>query len=83
MLNTSPTPDCTSTSQCTAASPQSCVAGYCEYTCTTSQQCADIDVRIDVCTPAGYCASPTEANPQCTQKSDCPASEDCIGNVCI
>jgi hypothetical protein len=81
-LDTRPTPDCARSSDCTGAAPQVCVNGFCEYPCTTSQQCAEIDVRIDVCSPQGYCASGAEANPQCTQKSDCAAGQDCIGNVC-
>jgi hypothetical protein len=35
-----------------------------------------------VCSPAGYCASAAEANPQCTQQSQCTAGQDCISNVC-
>jgi hypothetical protein len=81
-LDTRPAPDCTQASDCKGTSPQACVNGFCEYTCNTSQQCAEIDVRIDVCSPQGYCASAVEANPQCTQKSDCAAGQDCIGNVC-
>ncbi len=80
--DTRPAPNCTQTAQCTGSAAQACVAGYCEFTCTTSQQCAEIDARIDTCTAAGYCASAAEANPQCTQKSDCAAGKDCISNVC-
>jgi hypothetical protein len=28
------------------------------------------------------CRSATEANPQCTTKSDCASGQDCIGNKC-
>jgi hypothetical protein len=81
-VNTLPSPNCTQTSDCKGAEPQQCVAGFCEYTCTTSAQCQAIDERIDVCSPQGYCASAAEANPQCTQQSQCLPGQSCIGNVC-
>jgi len=88
-VDTRPKPDCTQPSDCKAGPPQACLDGYCVYTCATNTQCADIDVRIDVCSTThadagtvGYCESPTQAAPQCTSKSECPSSEDCINNVC-
>jgi hypothetical protein len=79
VLNTQPSPDCSNTSQC--AQGQICEAGYCLYTCTSSTQCADIDNRIRDCVD-NVCRSPAEANPACTTQADCPAGQDCIGNVC-
>jgi len=58
-----------------------CVNGYCRYPCTDSAGCVTIDARIPVC-KEGVCWSEAEANPQCTQKSDCPAGQDCVSNVC-
>jgi hypothetical protein len=81
-VNTLPSPNCTQTSQCKTTPPQACVSGYCEYTCSSNSDCLAIDARIGTCSPQGYCASAAEANPVCTQKSDCPAGEDCISNVC-
>jgi len=67
---------------------QACLGGYCRYVCSTNAQCADVDVRIDICSAtvtdagSGYCESSVEATPQCTSKSQCPATEDCISNLC-
>jgi hypothetical protein len=41
-----------------------------------------IDALFVACSSAGYCENATEANPQCKQKSDCMAGQDCISNVC-
>jgi hypothetical protein len=90
-IDTRPTPNCTQQSDCTGGSAQECLGGYCRYLCTSSTQCVDIDVRIDVCSTSvndagagtiGYCESPAEATPQCTSQSQCAAGKDCIGNVC-
>jgi len=60
---------------------QVCVNGYCRYPCTDSAGCVKIDARIPVCKDA-VCWSEAEANPQCTQKTDCPSGTDCVSNVC-
>jgi hypothetical protein len=74
-------PNCTTDSNC--QSDQKCEGGFCRYKCTTDAQCRQIDARIGYCsTSDGVCRTQSEAHPQCTQKSDCPAGQDCIGNVC-
>jgi hypothetical protein len=46
-------------------------------------QCALIDARIAYCSADGYCRDQTEANPQCTQQSQCAAGQNCISNTCM
>jgi hypothetical protein len=82
VVDTRPTPNCTTSAQCTGQN-QTCVGGYCLYNCTTNTQCEMIDARIGYCSSAGVCRSQAEANPQCTQQSDCASGQDCIGNVCM
>jgi hypothetical protein len=59
-----PPPECVTSEDCRAEVPQICIAGYCRYTCATSEQCALIDARLDVCNAAdaapGYCVSSAE-----------------------
>jgi len=78
--DTRPQPECTSSSTCD--SNQECVNGFCEYTCTTSMQCALIDARIAYCGQDGVCRDSTEANPMCTQQSDCASGQSCVSNTC-
>jgi hypothetical protein len=83
VIDTRPQPNCTDDSQCTAGGGmQKCVGGYCKYTCTTDKTCELIDSRIGTCAKDGVCRTAAEANPQCTQQSDCPKGQDCIGNTC-
>jgi hypothetical protein len=81
VIDTRPQPNCTTDSQCTGSS-QKCVSGYCKYLCTTDKNCQVIDSRIGYCGMDGVCRTQAEAHPQCTQKSDCSATQDCIGNIC-
>ena len=79
VIDTRPKPNCSSNSDC--AANQDCVGGYRKFKCNTNLDCEMIDARIPACS-MGYCASATEANPQCTSQADCPAGQDCVGNVC-
>ena len=81
MLDTRPTPDCTDNSQCLTSEGQTCVGGYCVFTCTTDNQCALHDARIAYCS-AGICVTQAQAMPMCTTQADCPTGEDCISNMC-
>jgi hypothetical protein len=62
--DSAPPPECATSNDCRADVPQICIAGYCRYTCATSEQCALIDARLDVCNAAdaapGYCVSSGE-----------------------
>jgi hypothetical protein len=59
-----PPPDCVTTADCRSEVSQSCVGGYCRYTCTSNRACAEIDARLDVCNGTdaapGYCVSSAE-----------------------
>ncbi len=83
--DTRPTANCTGDLQCNsdAGGPaEKCVSGICKFPCSTDAQCATIDVRIKYCAPDKVCRSYSEAHPQCTSKSDCAPTQDCISNVC-
>jgi hypothetical protein len=82
VVDTRPKPNCSSDSQCNTAEGQTCVDGYCVFTCTTNQECALHDARIAYCSPAGICVSQAEDMPQCTTQSQCPSGQDCISNTC-
>jgi hypothetical protein len=59
--DSAPPPECVTSEDCRADVPQICIGGYCRYTCATSEQCALIDARLDVCNATdaapGYCVS--------------------------
>jgi hypothetical protein len=80
VVDTRPQTECTTSATCNAN--QVCLDGYCEYTCTTDMQCALIDARIAYCGTDGVCRDQAEANPQCTQQSQCAPGKNCISNVC-
>ena len=79
MLDTRPSPDCTTNANC--LSTQVCQSGFCLYTCTTAMDCELTDTRIPVCAD-GVCRSTAEANPACTTQAQCNSAQDCIGNIC-
>lgn len=81
VVDTRPTPNCTTNAQCTGSN-QTCMAGYCKYGCTTDKTCELIDSRIGYCGQDKVCRTQAEAHPQCTQKSDCSGTQNCIGNIC-
>jgi len=84
VVDTRPKPNCMTNKDClsTDGGPaQQCIAGYCEYTCKTDNDCELIDARIGTCS-GGICKSSTEAMPMCTSQADCPTGKDCISNTC-
>ncbi|MFO0676800.1 MAG: hypothetical protein U0169_09705 [Polyangiaceae bacterium] len=84
VVDTRPAPNCRVEADCASASgpARSCVEGYCKFRCTTGDDCLRIDGRIPVCGADKVCRSATEANPECTSKSECKQGQDCVGNVC-
>jgi hypothetical protein len=76
-----PKPAC-ATDPSVCGTTQVCKNGYCRYPCTDSDACSKIDVRISEC-KTGICMSTAEANPKCTQKSDCAPVQDCVSNICL
>ena len=74
---------CSMSSQCVAASPQTCGGdGFCHYTCLDLAKCKQIDSRYDFC-DAGICKTLAEKSPQCTTQILCPPGKDCISNKCL
>jgi hypothetical protein len=83
VLDTRPKPNCTTDTDCNgSASAQHCIGGYCRYACTSDNQCKTIDARIGYCAMDMVCRTQAEAQPMCTTQAQCPAGQDCIGNVC-
>jgi hypothetical protein len=84
VIDTRPAPsNCSTNADCKTNPPQVCQGGFCRYECTTNAQCEQIDSRIGFCSQTDkVCRTQAEANPQCTQQSDCPSGQNCIGNVC-
>jgi hypothetical protein len=80
--DTRPKGNCQIDTDCTSAAGQKCIGGICKYPCTSDGQCQLIDTRIAYCGTDQVCRSFTEAHPQCTTKSDCTGTQDCVGNVC-
>jgi hypothetical protein len=81
--DTRPKPNCSSTDTSACASSQSCVGGFCRYSCTSDSTCTHIDNRIPTCTSAGYCAGTSTGGAiQCTQQSDCTSGQLCVDNTC-
>lgn len=63
---------------------QKCFDSLWRYTCTTSQACKTIEDQLVVCSATqGYCQTEGEANPQCTQASDCASGMACVSNACV
>jgi hypothetical protein len=89
VLDTRPKPNCTDDSQCggTAATPKKCLAGFCKYSCTSTdatgdQYCRTIDNRIGFCAKDLVCRTAAEANAQCVATSDCTGGKTCVDNQC-
>lgn len=81
-IDTRPKPICTATDKTACSANQSCVDGYCKYTCQSDDNCRLIDARIGYCGVDHVCRTPAEAKPQCTAQADCAAGLSCIDNSC-
>ncbi len=79
--NTHPITKCNGNAQC--AANQTCLDGFCRYTCTTDNQCKSIDARIGTCAKDGVCRSSAEASAQCTAQADCASGQSCINGQCM
>lgn len=81
--DTRPKPICSDTDHSACNANQSCVSGFCRYSCTDDKSCSLIDHRIPTCVAAGYCAGTSTGGPiQCTQSSDCTGGKTCVDNTC-
>ena len=78
-VDTSPHPFCTNDSGCQPGHP--CRGGVCRTTCTTSNECARLDVQFQDCVN-GYCETANEATSDCMTQSDCNAGQSCTDGVC-
>lgn len=81
-----PQPNC-GNGGATCAANQTCLDGFCRYTCNTpngelSQDCEHIDTRIGYCAKDSTCRDVQEAQAQCLESSDCTGGKICISNTC-
>jgi hypothetical protein len=81
-IDTRPKLLCTATDKSACSASQSCVDGYCKYTCQSDDACRLIDARIGYCGVDHVCRTPAEAKPQCTSQSDCATGQSCVDNTC-
>jgi len=87
VLDTRPHPFCDAAHPCQAGSD--CVGGICRIPCTTSTQCAQVDVNFRNCgaisylnSPRTYCLTDREFRPVCTRQSMCGAGQNCVDGAC-
>jgi hypothetical protein len=87
VVDTRPHPLCDAAHPCAAGS--ACVGGVCRIPCTTSMQCAMVDVTYRNCGmlpgQAGtqnYCLTDNEARPTCSLQSMCSAGQSCVDGQC-
>lgn len=80
VVDNRPKPACSSTAQC--AQNQTCVEGYCKYSCSTDNDCKLIDARIGYCGKDKVCRTLQEAQAQCTSTADCASGKTCVANQC-
>ncbi|MEO7112266.1 MAG: hypothetical protein ABI183_17605, partial [Polyangiaceae bacterium] len=81
--DTRPKPNCSASDTSACAASQSCVSGFCRYSCADNSTCTHIDNRIPTCVAAGYCAGTSSGGAiQCTQQSDCTSGQLCVDNAC-
>lgn len=81
IVDPSPKPVCSDSSQCTGVGQQCGADGYCHYPCTTLAECkliADQFAQCDV-----VCKTQEEVSPECSLENPCEAGKDCISNQCL
>jgi hypothetical protein len=76
-----PTPVCSEAAPC-AGEGQTCLDGFCRYSCTTLEGCKLIDSRFDAC-DASVCKTDEELNPECGLGLSCPGDAPCVSNECV